>query len=82
NTHLEDTKRLENLILILAIGSYWANSVGFAETNRIKKKKLIRKNSIKNFLRSKVSNFKKGLRIIINLALNLCFSHDLWCCLS
>ncbi|GHT93279.1 hypothetical protein FACS1894122_08270 [Alphaproteobacteria bacterium] len=57
DTHLKHEKRIENLILILTIALYWAVSIG---TTPKKQEKF----SHKKILRSKPSNFKRGLRCI------------------
>ncbi|GHU19078.1 hypothetical protein FACS189472_08350 [Alphaproteobacteria bacterium] len=71
DTHLKHEKRIENLILVLTIVTYWGVSVGTAPKKQ-------EKFSEKKQPRSKKSYFKLGLRCTANHLLYLPFSHVLW----
>lgn len=73
STHIRDVHRIEKMIAIIAIATFWAVSLGLSTTNEGEEKWTEKKKR-----RSKKSLFQQGLRMISCIFVGIQFIHELW----
>jgi hypothetical protein len=73
STHIRDVKRIEKMIAIITVATFWAVSLGLSATREHEEQWTEKKKR-----RSKKSLFQQGLRMLSYIFVGFNFLHELW----